>query len=260
MPSNRTPEAKYDHLSDSESDDASSFLKLRSTSHHWGQSRGLVVGLCGIIAALLTALFVMVWQHMASPSQLQCAKLNSPFCQSFASQKLFTFFILSIVTDLGAAPAWDGVEFWEGDFENEFPHKTLYRGPPTPEREKAWEDLWLHTPVTVPERGIAALNKTGKPWLKSDDGKGYTALLEVFHQLHCLNVVRQFTWRHLYSEEDMPVDIAEPVAGRMHVDHCIETLRLSLMCYDDVAPLMVYVDLNAPIGHRADFNVHHNHT
>lgn len=143
MPSNRTPEAKYDHLSDSESDDASSFLKLRSTSHHWGQSRGLVVGLCGIIAALLTALFVMVWQHMANPSQLQCAKLNSPFCQSFASQKVVTFFILSIVTDLGAAPVWDGVEFWEGDFENEFPHKTLYRGPPTPEREKAWEDLWL---------------------------------------------------------------------------------------------------------------------
>lgn len=67
MPSNRTPEAKYDHLSDFESDDVSSFLKLRSTSHHWGQSRGLVVGLCGIIAALLTALFVMVWQHMASP-------------------------------------------------------------------------------------------------------------------------------------------------------------------------------------------------
>lgn len=143
MPSNRTPEAKYDHLSDSESDDASSFLKLRSTSHHWGQSRGLVVGLCGIIAALLTALFVMVWQHMASPSQLQCAKLNSPFCRSFASQKMITVFSLSIETDMGAPPAWDGVEFCEGDFENEFPHKTLYRGPPTPERQKAWEDLWL---------------------------------------------------------------------------------------------------------------------
>lgn len=57
----------------------------------------------------------------------------------------------------------------------------------------------------------------------------------------------------------MPVDIAEPVAGRMQVDHRIETLLLLLMCYDDVTPLIVYVGPNAPIGHRADFNVHHNH-
>lgn len=55
----------------------------------------------------------------------------------------------------------------------------------------------------------------------------------------------------------MPADISEPVAGRMHVDHCIETLRLSLMCYADVTPLLVYEDPDAPIGVRADFNVHH---
>jgi len=71
------------------------------------------------------------------------------------------------------------------------------------------------------------------------------------------NMIRQFTWRHLYSEEDMPPDIATPLAGRMHVDHCIETLRLSLMCYADVTPLLIYVDPNAPIGYRADFNIHH---
>jgi hypothetical protein len=28
------------------------------------------------------------------------------------------------------------------DFENEFDHKTVYRGPPTPKLEKAWEELF----------------------------------------------------------------------------------------------------------------------
>lgn len=47
------------------------------------------------------------------------------------------------MTDLFyVAPMWDAVEFWEGDLINYFNHSTIYRGPPTPEREKAWDDLW----------------------------------------------------------------------------------------------------------------------
>lgn len=43
----------------------------------------------------------------------------------------------------------------------------------------------------------------------------------------------------------------------MHVDHCIESLRLSLMCYGDVTPVLIEVAPDAPLGRRADFNVHH---
>lgn len=45
------------------------------------------------------------------------------------------------------------------------------------------------------------------------------------------------------------------VGGRMHADHCIETLRKSIMCQADVSPIFVEKDPNAPALVRADFNV-----
>lgn len=37
----------------------------------------------------------------------------------------------------------DGVvEYYDTDFDNEFAHKTKYRGPPTPELEAAWDQIW----------------------------------------------------------------------------------------------------------------------
>ena len=43
----------------------------------------------------------------------------------------------------------------------------------------------------------------------------------------------------------------------MHVDHCIETVRIALMCYADITPLFVSEDPHSPTGERADFNTHH---
>ena len=43
----------------------------------------------------------------------------------------------------------------------------------------------------------------------------------------------------------------------MHVDHCIEALRLTLMCHGDTTPLLVLDDSSASIGVRADFSAHH---
>ena len=42
-----------------------------------------------------------------------------------------------------AAPANEAVEYQEYNFDNMFPHKTKYRGPPTAELEAEWEKLWL---------------------------------------------------------------------------------------------------------------------
>ena len=40
------------------------------------------------------------------------------------------------------APLWDAVEYCEGNVINYFNHSTIYRGPPTLEREEAWDELW----------------------------------------------------------------------------------------------------------------------
>ncbi len=46
------------------------------------------------------------------------------------------------------------------------------------------------------------------------------------------------------------------VGNRMHVDHCIETLRKTIMCQADLSPLLEVVDDRFPLGIKADFNTH----
>lgn len=109
----------------------------------------------------------------------------------------------------------------------------------------------------------------------------YGALLEVFHQLHCLvsfdishfsgystkyllsgqNVLRQHSWGlekfNRSWGELYPSFMEDRLLTRMHVDHCLETLRLSLMCSADVTPLLYVYDKDNVLGHRPDFNTHH---
>ena len=47
------------------------------------------------------------------------------------------------------------------------------------------------------------------------------------------------------------------VGNRMHVDHCIETLRLALMCFADVTPILMLDDPESPEGIRANFRSQH---
>lgn len=109
-------------------------------------------------------------------------------------------------------------------------------------------------------------------------GDGYYAGIEAFHQLHCLvclriviftliltnttqNMIRQYTWGTYYERHGLPQPSslrAGVVGNRMHVDHCIETLRLTLMCHGDTTPILREVDANAPIGDSRKWfsNVH----
>lgn len=76
------------------------------------------------------------------------------------------------------------------------------------------------------------------------------------------NLIRQHSWPiELFDKDwgelypDFLYD--NPVLGRMHVDHCIEAIRLSLMCYSDITPVLNehYDDPN--FDRKADFNTHH---
>ena len=74
-------------------------------------------------------------------------------------------------------------------------------------------------------------------------------------------MIRRATWplskfNESWGRKLYPWDLVDPVGGRLHVDHCIETLRLSIMCYGDVTPVLVDHSNNS-IGRMLDFNVHH---
>jgi hypothetical protein len=61
-----------------------------------------------------------------------------------------------------------------------------------------------------------------------------------------------------YPEDRIPPDLTTgPKGNRIHVDHCIETLRITLMCQSDTTPLLALKDPGGPLGKKADFNTHH---
>ncbi|KAI0436448.1 hypothetical protein F4803DRAFT_223910 [Xylaria telfairii] len=214
----------------------------------WGRIPHFSIILPWLLAALNLGLFL--YQYLRHPSERECARFLSPY---------------SPAVDAGV------IEYYETDFQNEFGGRSAYIGPPTPELEETWDDLWSRGTIELPPDGPSKLNKSTErlKHVHKDPNRGYSAVLEVFHQLHCLNQIRQYTWKDYYATHmaewvlgdghgivDLNITDPASVADRMHVDHCIEALRLQLMCNADLTPLLIEVDDN-DFGQKADFNVHH---
>lgn len=89
----------------------------------------------------------------------------------------------------------DAVEYEWKTYQNDFFHQSVYRGPPTAELEKAWDDLWnceyppCLTPLTltiqdgafnVPREMLPGLNKSSEGWreIPPEKGGGVAGLLE----------------------------------------------------------------------------------
>ncbi|KAK2055277.1 hypothetical protein LY76DRAFT_194757 [Colletotrichum caudatum] len=89
--------------------------------------------------------------------------------------------------------------------------------------------------------------------------EGYRAGLEVFHQLHCLNLLRMATYPDYYSNPAVGGDVAtDPEDLRGHIDHCIEALRLNLMCQSDIGVFTFKMYPDLPVeGHWPDFSTLH---
>ncbi|KAI1291045.1 hypothetical protein F5Y03DRAFT_400990 [Xylaria venustula] len=68
--------------------------------------------------------------------------------------------------------------------------------------------------------------------LPEESGGGYMASLEATHQLHCLDMLRKFSFRDYYA--DKAAQFADPHKLLTHMDHCTEMLRQVIMCNADL--------------------------
>ncbi|KXX81085.1 hypothetical protein MMYC01_202794 [Madurella mycetomatis] len=186
--------------------------------------------------------------------------------------------------DARLAPAFEAVRYQDVQFQNSFSEKSVYRGKPTPRLEQAWLDLWNFGPMNIPLERLGALNKsTEVNWqrTKPESGHGVIGNLEgeptpetrpqpatkpqviawygyvVFHQLHCLDFIRQYTYRDQYDYSRQPAFDGTPEQVREHVDHCINSLRIHLQCTSDVTPYLIKRDARRPLGIDPDFNTQH---
>ncbi|KAK2779161.1 hypothetical protein CKAH01_11420 [Colletotrichum kahawae] len=236
----------------------SSFTKEKETSNAHGAAGGRKSH-CLALGAFFSSFCQLSFSSSQSGGTLLTATVPSCCLHTVCSQRP-DHSPKDDISDAETAPAIDAVEYEWVTYQNKFDQPSAYRGQPTPELEQAWSDLIALELINVPVEKLPALNKsTAGPWRHPtrEQGGGVAGFIEVFHQLHCLNLVRQFTYRDSYNYS-MEVPFGDTAAMlRLHVDHCIETIRLNLMCAGDVTPFLVTLDPQNKLGESPDFETLH---
>ncbi|KAF2727300.1 hypothetical protein EJ04DRAFT_393047, partial [Polyplosphaeria fusca] len=152
----------------------------------------------------------------------------------------------SILSDELTPMRIDG-RFWE---ENE------YKGPPSPERDAAWNALTNHGGgfFSISQETLQAANASEHSIELPDSiGGGYMASLEVTHQLHCVQLIREWSYRDYYRNKSIIFYDSDETL-RIHLDHCIDNLRQKLMCDSDTG-ILTYVWIKNRSSPYADFGV-----
>ncbi|OJJ42006.1 hypothetical protein ASPZODRAFT_39420, partial [Penicilliopsis zonata CBS 506.65] len=110
---------------------------------------------------------------------------------------------------------------------------SAFMGPPTPEIDAEWYHLAKIFNFGVDYPVLKALNRT-QGAIKYPGTGVYQAGMEVFHQLHCLNYIRMYTYQDHYGNTDYDMIGETPEERQRHKDHCIENIRQRLMCAPDL--------------------------
>ncbi|KAI8950912.1 hypothetical protein F4801DRAFT_316835 [Xylaria longipes] len=111
----------------------------------------------------------------------------------------------------------DAVEYIAVTFTADLEDTSPYKAPPSNTINEAWDSLinrmllrtirilngtlilHIEPMILIDELSMMAINQS----LKTAKGinRGYYAMVEVYHELHCLNLIRKFIWRDEYSED-----------------------------------------------------------
>ncbi|OQV05015.1 hypothetical protein CLAIMM_09819 [Cladophialophora immunda] len=109
-----------------------------------------------------------------------------------------------------------------------------YQGPPSPEIDANWDDLYNFGSTML--NTYEAAHLPNKTWPIVQEPGNYIAVIDVFHHLHCLNMIRKALHPEYYVPHDWSDAIQEDnLLGELHLDHCVDSIRQSLMCMSDVS-------------------------
>ncbi|KAF4620114.1 hypothetical protein G7Y89_g14709 [Cudoniella acicularis] len=134
-------------------------------------------------------------------------------------------------------------------FDSPLNGTNVFRGKPREELHNAWTELLQYHNIRVPESDLRKINRTSLPL--NDEAGGYLVTLDVFHQIHCLNQLRQ----QIYHEYYYPTEW-NSTKRFMHADHCVDLLRQVLMCRGDVS-LLTYSWIDGYRRPWPEFGVDH---
>jgi len=143
------------------------------------------------------------------------------------------------------SPAAEAVEYQRVKFNNTMGEGSPYVGA-SPEVDKAWLALSYDIGdqvITDEELGIIEMPKDHLRAKHPKTGvEGYRVGMEVFHQLHCVNLLRQATFKDYYVGLGTNGDFVEgDDMLRIHLDHCLEILRMNIQCNADIGVFTFYL-------------------
>lgn len=120
------------------------------------------------------------------------------------------------------------------------------------EVDKVWDELYngkedclsklSHILTTALELGLSQISTEeasqlpNATMLLQSDPSLYVVQLDVFHQLHCLNLMRKLAYPETYPT-DLTLGSDEAQDNLVHLEHCYDQLRQSLQCHSDVATI-----------------------
>ncbi|KAJ7851490.1 hypothetical protein B0H14DRAFT_2355232, partial [Mycena olivaceomarginata] len=115
------------------------------------------------------------------------------------------------------------VKFTRG-VEDDIP---IYERRPSAKVDEAWHQLYSVAETKISKSD--AMRMPNKTWPLGRYPGYYMTALDVFHQLHCLDTLRQQVHRGLrYNYTRVPIS---------HARHCIGAIRQALMCSADISPI-----------------------
>ncbi|KAK4238782.1 hypothetical protein C8A03DRAFT_33178 [Achaetomium macrosporum] len=149
------------------------------------------------------------------------------------------------------SPAAGAVKLEKVRFNATLVIESPYNGPPSDEVDAAWTALLDNMNIAVPKSDLDRVG-TASIRIPGTDNM-YFAGLSVFHELHCLKRLRQYTWKDHYFP-DMSAE--DERLNRLHTDHCLEILRQAAMCRADIS-LFTLQWSEKTTQPRADFSQEH---
>ena len=101
----------------------------------------------------------------------------------------------------------------------------------TAEIDQNWDALILPADIFITDAEASSLPSSANLYRNPSTGN-YKIEIEVFHSLHCLNMIRKRVYAETYPEMLTENAIT-------HVDHCIESLRELIMCEGNMTPIPI---------------------
>ncbi|KAK6815738.1 hypothetical protein PG987_016504 [Apiospora arundinis] len=129
------------------------------------------------------------------------------------------------------SPANDLLEYELMTFSSGYREDTkkyMAYGKPSPQLDDNWLKLYQKVVEVTPEMQAHGFDDNTTPNNADENPEWHS--IYVFHQLHCVNMLRMSLYPEYYDRAK------DPLLHVLHLEHCIETMRRSVMCNSDVTP------------------------